>query len=79
MMKKAKNLNVIIANFYNYVTEVTEIQNMFPRFIDVYGDGTRWENNLTACLTTYQHIKYILIDNGIIDESRQVKAGAGKY
>jgi hypothetical protein len=56
-------------DFYDYVVNVTTTQKKLLPFPILYGDGTRWKKQLKTCLTTYQAIKQIMLENNLIDDS----------
>jgi hypothetical protein len=63
-----------ISEFYDHVVKVTETQKRLIPFADIYGDGSRWQNKLSSCMTTYQVIRQILFQNGLIDSEYKLKA-----
>ena len=56
-------------DFYDYVVNVTTTQKKLLPFPILYGDGTRWKNQLKTCLTTYQALKQIMFENNLIDNN----------
>jgi hypothetical protein len=50
---------------YDYIVKTIETQNKLLPFTILYGDGTRWNNQLKLFLTTYQHIKKIVLEENL--------------
>lgn len=61
MQKEQINVGLI----YDYIVKTMETQKKLLPFTTLYGDGSRWDNKLKLFLTTYQHIKKIVIETKI--------------
>jgi hypothetical protein len=61
MQKEKINAGTI----YDYIVKTMETQKKLLPFAVLYGDGSRWNNQLRLFLTTYQCIKKITIENNI--------------
>jgi hypothetical protein len=59
-----KNNNQL-GEIYDYIVQTMETQKKLLPFTILYGDGSRWNNELKLFLTTYQHIRQITIENNI--------------
>lgn len=64
--------NNAVSNFYDYIVKVTEVQKKLLPFTELYGDGSRWQNQLKACLYTYQSIRSIMVESNLIDKNYKV-------
>ena len=54
-----------LGEIYDYIVQTMETQKKLLPFTTLYGDGSRWNNQLKLFLTTYQHIRKIALENQI--------------
>lgn len=71
---KPQTMKNAISEFYDHILNVTEFQKKLLPFTDLYGDGTRWQKKLSGCLQTYQALRLIMLENGLIDENNKLKS-----
>jgi hypothetical protein len=61
-----KTQNEIILNCYDYIVNVTIKQKRLLPAIELYGDGSRWDNRKDIFMATYEQIKITLKENNLI-------------
>ncbi len=54
-----------VGTIYDYIVQTIETQKKLLPFTTLYGDGTRWNNELKLFLTTYQHIRKIVLEENL--------------
>ena len=61
-----KTQSEIILNCYDYIVNVTIKQKRLLPAIELYGDGSRWDNRKDIFMATYEQIKITLKENNLI-------------
>jgi hypothetical protein len=61
-----KTQSEIILNCYDYIVNVTIKQKRLLPAIELYGDGSRWDNKKDIFMATYEQIKITLKENNLI-------------